>query len=177
MAVLASCSNISKSFSSRTLFSGIALTISEGDRIGLIGPNGSGKSTLLKILASRETSDSGEIWLRRNLRIGYMEQDAELHEDQTAQRILEAALANERLDSAERASRVSQSLGRAGFANGEAIAGTLSGGWKRRLTLARELVLEPGRPLPRRTYQPPRPRKHICGWKNCWRLPHSPVSW
>ena len=143
MALLGSCSNLSKSFSSRTLFSGISLTISEGDRIGLIGPNGSGKSTLLKILAGRETSDSGEISLRRNVRIGYMEQEAALPEDQTVQQVLAAAIAGERLDEAERAARISQSLGRAGFANGEMLAGALSGGWKRRLTLARELALEP----------------------------------
>src|SRR5215472_16691467 len=143
MALLASCSNLSKSFSSRTLFSGISLTISEGDRIGLIGPNGSGKSTLLKILAGRETTDSGEISLRRNLRIGYMEQEAALPEERTVQEILAATIAGERFDEAERASRISQSLGRAGFANGDARAGTLSGGWKRRLTLARELALEP----------------------------------
>jgi ATP-binding cassette subfamily F protein uup len=143
MALLASCSNISKSFSSRTLFSGISLTISEGDRIGLIGANGSGKSTLLKILSGHETPDSGEVSLRRNLRIGYMEQTAELSEDQTAQQIVEAAITGEHLDEAERAARVNQALGRAGFATGDALAGSLSGGWKRRLTLARELALEP----------------------------------
>jgi ATP-binding cassette subfamily F protein uup len=143
MALLASCSNISKSFSSRTLFSGISLTISEGDRIGLIGANGSGKSTLLKILCGRETPDSGEVSLRRNLRIGYMEQTAELPEEQTAQQIVEAAITGEHLDEAERAARVNQALGRAGFATGDTLAGSLSGGWKRRLTLARELALEP----------------------------------
>ncbi|HEX3878984.1 MAG TPA: ATP-binding cassette domain-containing protein, partial [Bryobacteraceae bacterium] len=143
MALLASCSGISKSFSSRTLFSGISLTIGEGDRVGLIGPNGSGKSTLLKILAGRETADDGEISLRRNLRIGYMEQEASLPEENTVQEVVAAAIAGERLEDAERAGRISQALGRAGFANGEARAGSLSGGWKRRLTLARELVREP----------------------------------
>ncbi len=143
MALLGSCTNISKSFSSRTLFSGISLSISEGDRIGLIGANGSGKSTLLKILAGRIDPDGGEIHLRRNLRIGYMEQEAELPEDQTAQQIVAAAIAGERLDDAERAARISQALGRAGFANGSVVAGALSGGWKRRLTLARELAMEP----------------------------------
>jgi ATP-binding cassette subfamily F protein uup len=143
MALLASCSELSKTFSSRTLFRGISLTISEGDRIGLIGPNGSGKSTLLKILAGRETSDSGEISLRRKLRIGYMEQDAALPPGLTAQEVVEAAIADEAIDEAERASRISQSLGRAGFTNGDALSDALSGGWKRRLTLARELVQSP----------------------------------
>src|SRR5215472_11747814 len=110
MALLASCSDLSKSFSSRTLFSGISVSIAEGDRLGLIGANGSGKSTLLKILAGRVDPDGGEIHLRRNLRIGYMEQDAELPEDQTAQQIVDAAIAGERLDDAERAARISQAL-------------------------------------------------------------------
>ena len=72
-----------------------------------------------------------------------MEQEAALPEEQTVQQVLAAAIAGERLDEAERAARISQSLGRAGFANGEMLAGSLSGGWKRRLTLARELALEP----------------------------------
>ena len=50
MALIESCTDLSKSFGSRVLFQGITLGISEGERLGLIGPNGSGKSTLLKIL-------------------------------------------------------------------------------------------------------------------------------
>lgn len=143
MALLASCSNIAKSFSSRTLFSGISLTISEGDRLGLIGPNGSGKSTLLKILAGRETSDTGEISLRRKLRIGYMEQEPAPPEARSVRQIVASTIAGERIEEGERAARIGQALGRAGFANGEAMADTLSGGWKRRLSLARELAIDP----------------------------------
>ncbi|MEN6532440.1 MAG: ATP-binding cassette domain-containing protein, partial [Bryobacteraceae bacterium] len=59
MAVLLSCSDLSKSFGSRVLFRDLSLSLSDGDRIGLIGPNGSGKTTLLEILAGNEEPDSG----------------------------------------------------------------------------------------------------------------------
>jgi len=77
MALLVSCTGLSKSFGSRLLFENIALGISEGERLGLIGPNGAGKSTLLRILAGQLDSDSGSISLRRNTRVGYVPQDAE----------------------------------------------------------------------------------------------------
>jgi ABC-type hemin transport system ATPase subunit len=53
MALLESCTSLSKSFGSRALFENISLGISEGERLGLIGPNGAGKSTLLRILSGQ----------------------------------------------------------------------------------------------------------------------------
>jgi ATP-binding cassette subfamily F protein uup len=67
---------ISKAFGSNPLFRDISFTVSEGDRIGLIGPNGSGKSTLLRILAGDVDADSGDIALRKRLRLTYVEQDS-----------------------------------------------------------------------------------------------------
>ena len=143
MALLASCTGLSKSFGARRLFSGISLGISEGERLGLIGANGSGKSTLLKILSGRIEPDSGTISLRRNTRIGYVAQDASFPDGQTAGGVIAEAIAGERLDDAERAARIHLTLGRAGFADGSAAADSLSGGWKRRLAIARELALQP----------------------------------
>ena len=74
MAILLSCQDLSKSFGARPLFEGLSFGLSEGERTGLIGPNGTGKSTLLKILAGRETPDSGAVTPRRGLRLGYLAQ-------------------------------------------------------------------------------------------------------
>jgi ATP-binding cassette subfamily F protein uup len=65
------------SFGSRTLFSGLTLTIEEGERVGLVGVNGSGKSTLMKVLAGALKPDRGELQLRRNARVTYLPQEPE----------------------------------------------------------------------------------------------------
>jgi ABC transport system ATP-binding/permease protein len=143
MALIESCTGISKSFGSRLLFDNISLGISEGERLGLIGPNGSGKSTLLKILSGRLEPDSGTISMRRNTRVGYVPQDAVFPEDRSAAEVIAEAIAAERLDDLERAARINQTLGRAGFTDGAVRTSALSGGWRRRLAIARELALQP----------------------------------
>lgn len=67
--------NLTKSFGDLVLFENISFGVAEGQRIGLIAKNGSGKSTLLNILAGREGYDGGSIIYRRDLRVGYLEQD------------------------------------------------------------------------------------------------------
>jgi ATP-binding cassette subfamily F protein uup len=143
MPLLLSCSSISKSFGARQLFERISLGISEGERLGLIGPNGSGKSTLLQILSGRLEPDSGTVSMRRNTRVGYVPQQVVFTGGQTAAEIVTAAIADERLDDLERAARINQALGRAGFTDGSVAAESLSGGWKRRLAIARELARQP----------------------------------
>ena len=81
--------------------------------------------------------------MRRLTRIGYVAQDSALPEDRTAGEILAAALAGQEIEEAERASRVNVTLGRAGFTDAGVRAGSLSGGWRRRLAIARELVQAP----------------------------------
>ena len=143
MALLASCNSLSKSFGSRTLFENISLGISEGERLGLIGPNGSGKSTLLKILSGRMEPDTGTVSLRRNTRVGYVPQETDFPAGQTVTAVIAEAIAGERLDDLERAGRINLTLGRAGFTDGSVLAGSLSGGWQRRLAIAREFALQP----------------------------------
>jgi ATP-binding cassette subfamily F protein uup len=150
MPLVESCTSISKSFGSRLLFENISLGISEGERLGLIGPNGAGKSTLLKILARQLEPDSGTVSMRRNTRVGYVPQQAEFPRSQTAAEVIEEAIeeaiadANaEHLDDLERSTRINQTLGRAGFTDGSVRTESLSGGWLRRLAIARELALQP----------------------------------
>jgi ATP-binding cassette subfamily F protein uup len=143
MALLESCTSISKTFGSRVLFENISLGISEGERLGLIGPNGAGKSTLLRILSGQLEPDSGSISMRRNTRIGYVPQQAAFAGHQTAAEIVAEAIAQEHLDPLERAARINITLGRAGFTDGAVPTESLSGGWTRRLAIARELALQP----------------------------------
>ena len=74
-------SEISKTFSERTLFSGLTFSVAAGDRVALIGANGSGKTTLLDILSGEIDADSGDVTRQRNVTIGYMTQEPEAFSD------------------------------------------------------------------------------------------------
>ena len=139
-ALLLSCEGISKAFGSRPLFEGLSIGLFEGDRVGLIGPNGSGKSTLLKILAGLETPDEGTRSLRRQVSVGYVAQDPVFPEGQTVESVIAAAHAG---DPHEAAGLTAMTLGRAGFLDLEQEVHALSGGWKKRLAIVRELVRAP----------------------------------
>lgn len=67
--------NLTKSFGDLVLFENISFGMVEGQRLGLIAKNGTGKTTLLNILSGKEGYDSGNIVFRRDLRVGYLEQD------------------------------------------------------------------------------------------------------
>lgn len=79
--------NLTKSFGDLVLLENTSLGVAEGQRIGLIAKNGSGKTTLLNIIAGKEGYDSGTISFRRDLRVGYLEQDPQYPEGLT---VLEA---------------------------------------------------------------------------------------
>ena len=142
-AVLLSCESITKTFGARPLFEGLSLGLAEGDRVGLIGPNGSGKSTFLRILAGTEEPDGGIRALRRGTRLGYVPQDPTFPAGRTVEEILTDALTADPAEEFEKASRVAIALGRAGFYDPSQSADVLSGGWKKRLAIAAELVKEP----------------------------------
>lgn len=69
-----SAHRVSKYFGDRCLFDKLSFDVGEHDRIGLVGSNGSGKTTLFRLLIGEESTDSGEILLSKNTRIGYLEQ-------------------------------------------------------------------------------------------------------
>ncbi len=142
--VLLTAESLTKSYGSRPLFENLSFTVSDGDHIGLVGPNGSGKSTLLKILAGTEDPDSGTRALRKGLRIGYVPQDAVFAPGKSVEEVLLEALHDAvALDDHEKHGRVAVALGKAGFPDREQQTDVLSGGWRKRLAIARELVREP----------------------------------
>jgi ABC transport system ATP-binding/permease protein len=146
---LLSCDAITKGYGARPLFEGLSLGVGPGDRVGLIGPNGSGKSTLLRILAGLEEPDGGTRAVRRGVSVGYVPQDPSLPPGQTVEDVVREPLAaggrgaGARLEAHEVEHRVGVALGRAGFGDPGQLAAALSGGWKKRLAIARELAREP----------------------------------
>jgi len=147
MTLLLGCQGIAKAYGAAPLFADVSFGIHESDRIGLVGPNGSGKSTLLRVLAGLETPDAGTIALRRLARLAYVPQHPDFPSDRTLAEVLAHALRgdplDQPLDEAARHTRVQMTLGRAGFADPDATPATLSGGWRKRLAIARALVRAP----------------------------------
>ncbi len=78
-------------FGSRAIFSGLTLTIEEGERVGLVGVNGSGKSTLMKILAGEQNADRGEVQRRRGMTSVYLPQEPVFESGATIEGELTAA--------------------------------------------------------------------------------------
>jgi ATP-binding cassette subfamily F protein uup len=149
MAILATATHLGKSFSSRPLFEGVCFTIAEGERVGLIGPNGAGKTTLLRILAGTDTPEQGELVLRRGLRVGHVAQVPEFRPGQSVrQAVLERADglvdADHHWQTEARADELIARLELSGpLAGADAPVERLSGGWRKRVALARELLREP----------------------------------
>ena len=83
--------NVSKSFPSGSLFSGVTLSIKKGVRAGLVGKNGSGKTTLLRMMLGLDNPDSGKIKKEKNLTIGYLQQEIIVGSEKS---ILEEVLAS-----------------------------------------------------------------------------------
>jgi ABC transport system ATP-binding/permease protein len=143
MAVLLSVSALGKRFGARVLFEDFSLSLSDGDRTGLIGPNGSGKTTLLEILAGNDAPDTGTRALRKLTRLAYVPQDSLFAPGDTVRSVLSASLAALPLEEDEKSARLKSMLGRAEFADPGIFAAALSGGWKKRLAISAALISSP----------------------------------
>jgi ATP-binding cassette subfamily F protein uup len=142
MPPLLSCQSVSKSYSSRPLFRDITLILDENERLGLIGPNGSGKSTLMKIFAGLVSPDGGAVTTRKGLRVAYVAQDEQFPADKTVNQVLLDAIPPD-TDEHMRDAEAAIMLTRMEFPDPDQLAGQLSGGWRKRLALACQLIKNP----------------------------------
>lgn len=135
---------LSKSLGNRTLFADLQFTFHSKDRLGMIGPNGCGKSTLLKILAGEEKADRGEVVYRKGLRLGYVPQDS-LFPQGTVEEVLHCFASQDphHRHAHEREVQVQIALSTFGFTDFTQSVDHLSGGWRKRLSLAAAWLRQP----------------------------------
>ncbi len=165
-----SAENISKSFGEKWLFKNISFGLSRGDKVALIGANGTGKTTFLNILANVIAPDEGEVSLRKEIRLGYLDQSPSFDEALPVIEVIfassnpvahavkryEQALAHgdnealtgileemDQLKAWDFEAKVKEILGRLGIQDVDARFGTLSGGQRKRVALAKVLLEDP----------------------------------
>ena len=130
-------------YSEKMLLDGVNLTISDGDRIGVVGRNGAGKSSLLRLLAGLEAPDRGDIAIRRNMSVAYLPQTPHLRpEDTITQAALTYLPARPGEDVNAAAYEAQTILTQLGFTDLNQPVGQLSGGQQMRVALAGVLCRE-----------------------------------
>ncbi len=162
-----SVEGLTKSYGIQPLFENISFHIEEGDKIALVARNGAGKSTLLKILAGKETADEGKVWINKDVDIALFEQEPSFEEDKSildniffhdhpvinAIKHYEAVSEETDVDQLNAAiikmdelgawnfdAKVKQVLGKLNIHHLQQVVGTLSGGQRKRVALAKTLI-------------------------------------
>ena len=162
-----SVENLGKSYGIQPLFSNISFHIQEGDKIALVARNGTGKSTLLKILAGKETADSGTVWIHKDVDVALFEQEPvfdetrsvldniffhnhpvisairefeALDENAPPEKLNAALLKMDDLGAWDFDAKVKQVLGKLNIHHLNQPVHSLSGGQRKRVALARTLI-------------------------------------
>lgn len=164
-----SIENLTKTYADKPLFENISFHINEGDKIALVALNGTGKSSLLKIITGADIADEGKVWIHKDVNVVFLDQDPQMNNDATildnifqfehpiinAIRNYEHLAEQENPDAIAMAdamqqmddlnawhfeSVVKQILGKLNIHNLEQPVGTLSGGQKKRIALAKVLI-------------------------------------
>ena len=130
--------NLTKSFGDLVLFNNISFSVAEGQRIGLIAQNGTGKSTLLSVLTGKEGKDGGEIIMKKDLKIGYLEQKTQFDENES---VLDACFNHQ--GDPQKVLKAKQILTMLHIDDLDQPMGQLSGGQQKRVALANVLITEP----------------------------------
>lgn len=138
MAFLLGCEKVRVEFPTKTVFDGISLGVNEGDRIGIVGRNGDGKSTLLNILSGTLAPDEGRVVRNGAVRVGLLGQRDQLDDADTVKHVLVGDTPEYEWAGNARIRDILSGL--VSDIPWEATIGTLSGGQRRRVDLARLLM-------------------------------------
>lgn len=138
MTPLLDVQNVSKRFGAHVLFEDISFSIGEGQHVGLIAKNGTGKSTLLSLLSGKESVDSGSIIFRRDIKVGFLEQQPKFDPEES---VLDACF-NHNGDP-DKVLKAKQVLTQLRITDLSQPIGQLSGGQQKRVALANVLITEP----------------------------------
>jgi len=162
-----SVEGISKSYGIKPLFTNISFHIEEGDKIALVARNGTGKSTLLKILAGKETAEDGTVWVNKEVTVALFEQEPVFIENKSIldnvfhhehpvinaiksyewavdsgdeKKLTDAIIQLDEMNAWDFDHKVNQIFGKLNIHHLDQIVGTLSGGQRKRVALAKTLI-------------------------------------
>lgn len=162
-----SVENLTKSFVEKPLFTDITFNIEQGDKIALVAKNGAGKTTLLRVLAGKDVADSGKIWINKDVSVSFLDQNPEFdvtknvlenilsYNHPVINTVREYELAMEHHDEAKLGelmgkmdelgawnfeSKVKEILTSLNITDLEQLTGSMSGGQRKRLSLAKVLI-------------------------------------
>lgn len=148
--------DLTKSYSGRTVVKGVNLDISSGEVVGLLGPNGAGKTTTFSMVVGLTSPDTGRVlldgadvtddpmYVRARKGIGYLPQEASIFRGLTVEDNITAILETLPIDAATRRTRRAELLAELALTPlAKSPAYTLSGGERRRVEITRALVISP----------------------------------
>ncbi|MCR2826816.1 ATP-binding cassette domain-containing protein, partial [Microbacterium sp. zg.Y909] len=138
MAHLLGAEALHLEYPTRVVFDGVSIGVDEGDRIGIVGRNGDGKSSLMAMLAGRVIPDSGRVTVRGGVTVGVLDQADTLPDDIT----VGEAIVGDRIEHEWAGDPLTRDVvaGLASDLPWDAAVGTLSGGQRRRVAIARLLT-------------------------------------
>jgi lipopolysaccharide export system ATP-binding protein len=145
-----------KIYGGRSVVNGVDIQVRKGEVVGLLGPNGAGKTTSFYMMVGLVRPNSGTVWFqgedvtdypmyrRARMGMGYLPQEESIFRKLTVEENIMAILETQKLSKKERRQRCEELLTQFGIEHlAKNVALTLSGGEKRRLTIARSLVTNP----------------------------------
>ncbi|MEM9914151.1 MAG: energy-dependent translational throttle protein EttA [Planctomycetota bacterium] len=135
--------NVSKAYGDKLLLDDVSFDLPPGGIVGIIGPNGAGKTTLFKMLVGQESPDAGTLELGETVKLAYVEQMREsLEDDHSVWQSISGGKENVKLGDLEMNSRAYVARFNFSGSDQQQLVGSLSGGQRNRVNLARMLTTE-----------------------------------